>query len=401
MGAKKERGEKYMTTKQLTARYGLIHGTYWMAYAAISGYVSLYLLELGFSNGAVGALIALSGVASAFLQPMVAGYADRETSLSLKTINLIVAALTGLCGLGLCLFRENKWAALAFYAGALALLQLQTPLVNSLGVTSINCGCKLNYGVSKSASSVTYALVCFVLGRVTAELGGRPVPWAITLCTALFFLSLCLYPAQRTPKVQGQPKGAQGLAFFKKYPRFTGVLAGCVLIFTGHVLLNNFTLQIIRSKGGDSSHMGLAMALAALSELPTMLLFTKMLRWRSSGFWMKLTGFFFLLKNLGSWLAPNVTVYYLFQLTQLLAWALIAVASVYYINAVMAPEDAVKGQAYYTMTYTLASVIGALLGGRMIDLWGVNAMLAFGTAAAAAGTVVVLVFAQETVDKGI
>lgn len=385
----------------LTARYGLIHGTYWMAYAAISGYVSLYLLELGFSSGAIGALIAAAGLASALLQPMVAGLADWERGPSLKAINLVVAALTAACGGGLLLFRENKVAALCFYAGALALLQLQTPLVNGLGVTSINCGEKLNYGVSKSTSSVTFALASFGLGRITARLGGRPVPWAITAFSLLFLGSLCLYPTERAPRREMETAGAQGVAFFKKYPRFTGVLLGCILIYISHVLLNNFTLQIIRAKGGDSSHMGLAMALAALSELPTMLCFTKMLRWKDSGFWMKLTGFFFLIKILGSWLAPNVTVYYLFQLTQVLAWALIAIASVYYINAVMEPEDAVKGQAYYTMTYTLASVLGSLIGGPMIDAFGIGPTLAFGTVCAAVGTAIVLRFAQKTVDKGI
>ena len=52
----------------LTARYGLIHGAYWMAYAAVSGYASLYLLDLGFSNGTIGILIALAGILSALLQ---------------------------------------------------------------------------------------------------------------------------------------------------------------------------------------------------------------------------------------------------------------------------------------------------------------------------------------------
>ena len=385
----------------LTARYGLIHGTYWMVYASISGYISLYLLEQGFSNGAIGGAIALAGVVSALLQPLVAGYADRENSVSLKAINLFVAGLTGLCGLGLCLIRKDKEWSMLLYAMALALLQLQTPLVNGLGVTTINCGEKLNYGVSKSLSSVTFALVCFLLGRLTAARGGAPVPVAITLCSLLFIGALCLYPTQRAPGVPGQGRGVQGLAFFKKYPRFTGVLLGCILIYISHALLNNFTLQIMVTKGGNSSHMGIAMALAALSELPTMLLFTKMLQKKNSGFWMKLTGFFFLIKALGSWLAPNVAVYCLLQLTQVLAWALIAVASVYYINAVMAPEDAVKGQAYYTMTYTLASVLASLLGGPMIDRFGVPPMLLFGTVCAALGTAVVLLSAQNTVDKGV
>ena len=388
-------------TKHLTARYGLIHGTYWMAYAAISAYVSLYLLEMGFSNGTIGLLIALAGLLSALLQPLAASYADRENSPSLKVINLSVALLQLLFALGLLAFHKNKVTSLLFYGGCLALLQLQTPLVNSLGVTSINCGCKLNYGVSKSASSVTYALACLVLGRVTAARGGRPVPWAIALFTGFFLLSLALYPTQRAPRAVSSAKGADGLAFFRKYPKFTGVLAGCILLYISHVFLNSFTLQIIRAKGGDSSHMGLSMALAALSELPTMLLFTRMLRRKSSGFYIRLTGFFFFLKALGSWLAPNVAVYYLFQLAQVGAWALIAISSVYYVNSIMEPQDKVKGQAYFTAAYTLANVFGALLGGRLIDTLGVNAMLLLGTLLAALGTAVNLAFAEETVDRGI
>ena len=147
--------------------------------------------------------------------------------------------------------------------------------------------------------------------------------------------------------------------------------------------------------------MGLSMAIAALSEIPTMLLFTHMLRKMSSGFYIKLTGFFFLLKAAGSWLAPNVTVYYIVQATQIGAWALIAIASVYYVNAIMEPQDAVKGQAYFTAAYTLANVLAAPLGGRLIDTLGVNAMLMLGALCAALGTAVNRVFAEKTVDKGI
>ena len=96
-----------------------------------------------------------------------------------------------------------------------------------------------------------------------------------------------------------------------------------------------------------------------------------------------------------------MTVYYIFQATQIGAWALIAIASVYYVNAIMEPQDAVKGQAYFTAAYTLANVLAAPLGGRLIDTLGVNAMLMLGALCAALGTAVNLVFAEETVDKGI
>ena len=73
-------------------------------------------------------------------------------------------------------------------------------------------------------------------------------------------------------------------------------------------------------------------------------------------------------------------------------WAVIAIASIYYINELMDPEDLVKGQAYYSMAYTIANLTASLLGGRLIDTLGVNAMLIVGTIAAAVGWVIVLIF---------
>ena len=50
-------------------------------------------------------------------------------------------------------------------------------------------------------------------------------------------------------------------------------------------------------------------------------------------------------------LAPNMTVFYGIQIFQMLGWGLMAAASVYYVNSIMDAEDAIKGQAYITMTY--------------------------------------------------
>ena len=316
-------------TDHLTARYGLIHGAYWASYAAIAAYVNLYLLEMGFSSGAIGVLIALAGLLSALLQPLAASYADRETSPNLKAINLAIAALWMLSALGLLVFHKNKVASLLFYGGCLSLLQLQTPLVNGLGVTSINCGCKLNYGVSKSVSSVTYALVCLVLGRMTAAQGGRPVPWAIVLLTGVFILSLVLYPAQRTPRSGSEAKGADGLAFFRKYPRFTGVLAGCILLYISHVFLNKATLQIIRTKGrGQQPHgpfHGHCSPVGNSHHAP----YPHAAQKESSSFYIASSRASFPAEGRLPWLAPQCDGRALhLQATQIGAWALIAIASI-------------------------------------------------------------------------
>ena len=126
--------------------------------------------------------------------------------------------------------------------------------------------------------------------------------------------------------------------------------------------------------------------------------YTFMLKKAPCHFWFRICGIFFMLKSLGTLLAPDIPFFYGVQILQMLGWGLIAVSSVYYVNSVMEEQDAIKGQAYITMTYTLGSVIGALLGGALIDAAGVNAMLIFATVSAAVG-MVILLFATERTNS--
>lgn len=102
-----------------------------------------------------------------------------------------------------------------------------------------------------------------------------------------------------------------------------------------------------------------------------------------------------MLKSLGTLLAPSIPVFYAVQILQMFGWALITVSSVYYVNSVMEEQDAIKGQAYMTMTYTLGSVLGALIGGTLIDKAGVEAMLLFGTVSAFVGMGIILAAARN------
>ena len=171
---------------------------------------------------------------------------------------------------------------------------------------------------------------------------------------------------------------------------------GTTLLYTGHMILNNFTFQIIQSKGGGSMEMGVTTALAAFWEIPTMFCFGMMTRRVRCDTWLRLSGFFFALKAVLSWLVPTVELFYAIQVLQMLAWALISVSSVYYVNAIMDTADAVKGQSYLTMTFTLGSVLGALAGGQLLDVMGVDTVLIFISVVTLTGMAVVFAAAQKT-----
>lgn len=385
-------------SSNLTLKYAFIQGFYWMNFAVIMGFSSLYLLDAGFSNTQIGLLIAAAGIISAALQPVIASYADSPSSPSLKKIVSVLTIIIVAMGALLIFCKSSLLLTGLLYGGCITVLQLLTPLVNALGMESINQGKRLNFGISRGIGSVAYAAAAYILGIAADRTGAGVIPVATTGIVAVFFFSLTVFPFQKSISgSSGKEKRSQSpLYFFKRYPRFAVVLIGCILLYISHVLLNSFTFQIVESKGGTSADMGSAMALASLIELPTMFLFDYMLKKVRCDIWFRISGIFFMLKCLGTLLAPNMTAFYAIQFFQLLGWALITVSSVYYVNSIMDSRDAIKGQAYMTMTYTLGSVLGALLGGPLIDKAGVAAMLVFGTAAAVIGMIILLFATEKT-----
>lgn len=386
-------------SKNLTIKYAFVQGFFWMNFAVIMGFSSLYLLDIGFSNTDIGLVIAVAGIISAILQPVVAGYADRPSSPSLKKIIFLFGAVLFVLGLLLSLIYGRTFLLTGFFYGcAITILQLLTPLVNSLGMESINQGKKLNFGVSRGMGSAAYAVAAYILGIIADKTGAMAIPVSMTLVFFAFLFCLSVFPFKKEAKspVKTERKHSDGpLDFFRRYKRFGIVLIGCILLYISHVLLNSFTFQIVESKGGGSAQMGFAMALASMIELPTMFLFGYMIKRVRCDIWFRISGVFFMLKTLGTLLAPGIVSFYGVQVFQMFGWALITVSSVYYVNSIMKEQDVIKGQAYMTMTYTLGSVLGALIGGALIDKAGVNVMLIFATAAAAAGMIIVLLAAER------
>lgn len=385
----------------LTPRYSCIQFFFWIVFVTLANFASVFLLNTGFTNTQIGIIIALAGVVSALLQPTVASYADKNSSPSLKKICIFISLVALVLSAFLLFYTRSLLCTGIFYGSCFVLIQLLTPMVNSLGMESLNQGKKLNFGIGRGMGSLSAAVIASTLGILVDRLGIRAIPASISIGLLLFLFSLWIFPFRKVSKEHQQnltaaekAPGSGALYFFRKYKKFTIVLLGSIMVYVSHVLINSFAYQVIVEKGGSSTDMGIAMALAAIIELPTMFLFGYMQKKIRCDIWFRNCGIFFALKTLFSLLAPNMTVYYIIQIFQAFGWALISVSSVYYVNSIMEPQDVIKGQAYFTMTYTIGTVLGALLGGWLIDLAGVSAMLIFGTAAASIGAVLML-FATE------
>ncbi|MBQ9196190.1 MAG: MFS transporter [Clostridia bacterium] len=377
----------------MTVSYAAVQFLFWFAYGTAVNFCSVYLLDQGLSNTAIGALSAAACALSVILQPLVAAYADKEKSLSIKTLLLGFTVLLAAAGLALIPAYGNGAALNALLLGcAILIVQVALPLINALATESINAGKSLNFSAARGMGSIGYAIMSFSIGRLTANQGAVSIPWAIAAVAFCLLAALALFPFQKNRASRKDTAPASGglIAFLRRYPAFGAILVGCSLIYTSHVLINTFLFQIVTHKGGTSQHMGIVMGLAGLLEVITMFLFTRMLRWRDCGFWFGISGVFFTLKSLATLLAGSMGALYAVQLIQPMGWGLMTVSSVYYVNTLMAGADKIKGQAYMTMTLSVGTIIGSLCGGWLIDRAGVNGMLIASVACGAIGACIVL-----------
>ena len=184
------------------------------------------------------------------------------------------------------------------------------------------------------------------------------------------------------------------MTFFVRYPQITVAMVSLVLIFIGHTYINNFLLPIVESKGGGSADMGNLMSFAAFPELIIMLCYGWLRKLMPDRFWFRMSGIFFTLKVLFTMLVPTIGLMYPVQLFQPFGWGLLAVSAVYYINDIVDDTDKVKGQAIYTATFTLGTVLGSMTAGILLDHGGVTAMLLVGTVLSAVGAGLLLFSAK-------
>lgn len=391
--------------KNVTVYYSLIMALYSIGFVAMSAFSSFYLLNNGLSSGAIGILIAVSSLVAVGLEPVIGALIDRTRRVSTKGVMLVIGVCIVILGL-LILFIPNKSTALntTLYGISMLLLMLSQPFVSTLGMDAINYGYPINFGVGRGMGSLGYALGSFVFGRISVAFGPRSVPIAFSTAFGVLCIILFLYPVKKEFRPATSEGGKPGthnspFLFLLKYKRLTIILIGLILIYFSHSLINVFTLQIVEPKGGTSATMGTSSAIAAVCELITTLLFAFYMKKIKLHLIIKISGVFFTLKILFSYIVTNVPAFYAIQGLQMFGWGFMSIGIIYYVNSMVDDCDKAQGQAYAGMALTIANVLASSVGGNIIDKFGINTMLLTGTTASAIGTVILWVVMKEIKQK--
>lgn len=382
-------------------KYSFLQGLFWALYCACYGFITYFLLEQGFSVAGIGIITATFGLISAILQPIL-GYLTDNQKFTWKQLSILLMSLTTLFSF-LILISTSILLKAIFYGSLLSFLGGTLPLINNASFMCQTEEQKINFGIARGIGSLCYGIASFILGKATASLSPNSVPVFIIFISLLTVLVIALLPRGQTPwnqrnneknkdsnKLSTQPSQPSNKQFFLfKYPQFTIMWIACIFLMVFHNLTNVYLINMFTAVGGTSEDLGTALSIGAIMELPVMFCFAIIYKYIKAKKLLLIAGLAFVVKATIYLTSKNISMLYAAQFLQLLSFSVYASATVFYAEESMQAQDKTKGQAFMSNTMTIGSLIASLLGGFLIQNFGLKTMLATGLGMAVAGTVMI------------
>lgn len=366
--------------------YKALQAMFWMLFCVGSGFISMYLQGRGLGDAGIGTVTAIFGLLAAILGPVLGGIMDQSQHLTWRSMLLLLSVPLLVFSI-IIPFVPGEWAG-AIYIGFLILLvNTMMPFINTAHYSYTQAGEYVNFGVARGMGSALYAVAALLIGILGEKIGIEIVPLSGIVISLFFIFIVWRMPqANASGKYPREEKHLQK-GFLRRYPTFTLMLLACLLMLTTHNVLNTYLLQIIQHLGGNSSQLGIALAIQAIVEVPVLFSFIKLQKRFRSSTLMLIAAIGFALKSTLYVFSGSVFMVYAVQFTQMLSFAIFASASVIYTSENIPAQDQTTGQAYMTSMIAAGTVFGSLLGGWVLELKGVNTMLTVNVAFALLGVV--------------
>ena len=374
---------------RLNFSYGCIHGTYWMIYGIVSSFASVFLLGRGYLNTEIGIILAVANVVAVVIQPLVADLADRSKKISTIGISQIMTIMMMVMTVGLFVLQGKSVALSVVFVLLIAWHTAVQPLINSLSFKLSESGIHINFGIARSVGSLSYSLLCAVLGVLVARFGIEVLPISAEIVMAMMAISLLMTKRQYDKtKNCGKREAAEETAaenltemveiaedinlleFIRRNKLFFIANIGVIGLYFSNSVMNNYLMQIVTEVGGNSADMGRILSLMAFLEIPTLVFFDKLRAKFTCQFMLKVAAIGFTIKILMCHIAASVSMILAAQVFQLIAFGLFLPAMVHFIDEIMSKGEAVKGQSVFTMMVTITTMLSSLAGGAILDISG-------------------------------
>ena len=379
-----------------TVIYSELFVTYWCVYCVITGFSSVFLLDIGYSNTEIGTMLAIGNIVSVIIQPISANIADRSQKLNTLDIAMIMALVIGVFEALVLIVGKRSIVLFVAYLAVIAVHAAMQPLLNSVEGMFLHIGKRADYGLSRSFGSLGYSITSMILGLAIASAGSGFLPLVALGFLALLVIGLVVMQrkykelaamAAEAGELSGQSAATEAAElseprkeitmkeFMLRHKLFLVIMFGVFLMFYHHQVINYYMLQVFQNVGGDSTDMGLYGSLMTITEVPALMFFTPLNKKFKTNTLLKVGIVGLMLRGIFMYTATSPLGIQLSLIVNPFGFSLFLAAIVKYISEIMDEREAVRGQSLYVVVITASAVVASFTGGIILDVWGASKML--------------------------
>jgi PPP family 3-phenylpropionic acid transporter len=333
------------------------------------GFLPVYLKHIGFVPSQIGILMALNPLLCIVFQPFLGVLADRA-----KSKNRILIILTACGAVSAILVPVSTNFAYVMIAATMftVFMSFQVPISESITLEVLECNGK-SYGPIRMAGTIFFAVNAVIIGLLV-NLDLRSIFYVTGAIGILNVLS-----TQRLPKVKGHQSESGKVPFSEVFKdKFLVLfLFFSVVAHLGISLYAVFLPMYFESIGGNGSQLGILFFLAAISEIPFLLKADKIIKRLSMQGTLVISMCVIALRFLLIYFIKTPLGVYPVALLNGLTYIVFTYSLAVYVNKTVKRELLTTGQTFLGVSMALGRILGALLGGYMIEALGISNTMLF------------------------
>lgn len=373
--------------------YGGLQWFFWSGYCTFFAFLVLYLKTKEYSEIQIGLAMAAISVASILGQPFWGSYCDRKKTM--RNVLILCLVLSGLSAFLIPVFYKS-FSVIILVCLVISFTENSMPtIIDSWTVSSATRKPWIDYGLTRGLGSLGYALTAVVFGFLLDWLGYDLMFYAHFLMIAIS-VGFCFFIEKRVGinlnECNGTKEETRPKIEIKEHGRFVFFLISSTLVFTGMRAVATFFPILLEQKGGTNKDFGIALFVMAVSEVPVLFLSRKLLSIFKDTALITISMLFFVLRIILHIIVPSIEGLIMVQAMQALSFGLFLPSSVYYVK-IIAPKG--LNSTFLTLAtscyFGIGSILGGILGGVFIDLYGIKNMFWISAAIAFCGLIIFVI----------
>ncbi|MEK3865770.1 MFS transporter [Paenibacillus sp. FSL H7-0716] len=341
-----------------------------LAGGSFGSYLTLLLVHNGLDSGQIGILMATGTLIAITIQPIWGIVSDRYNQTRLVLIlSVAIPAL-------LAVFYRSEYfiVLLLVYTLSTIFSSTQAPIADSYAISAAKRA-GATYGSIRLMMSIGAAVGAYLGGLYVSSFSVSTIWLPFLMFNLIAVLIALKLPKQAEENHMMRQSFSQGVKKLLGNRVFLAFLGGSFLVNQTMTAFGTYFVIAFQSVGGSTRYAGIALFLASVTNVPSMLFASKVIKKLGRERTLLLGAFIYVLRWGIQVAFPYPSVMIGVQVLHGLSFGFFYIAAVEYVSQITSNEMQATGQSVFNMVFSgFAGVVGNLLNGFLLNQGGVEVM---------------------------